>query len=189
MHGRPFQFLAEIGIPNASQCLMFVAPILAVAGIWWVVDRVEFIMDRLFPQMAWEKQLGWLNIRAEQQAEMILRWLNCVLYAVLAVALYGIVWGAEALPSLKHFDDPHIMPELDRRISVLLVSLGFWLVYLGYGLIPKLRRQFEMEELDKFRAEQAVIETEQALARAAHKAALQTKPRLDQMGRSKRMGR
>lgn len=161
MSGLPFDFIAEIAIPDAGQCLTWAAPVLAVVAMIGVLGRMDQIIDRLFPHWEWERRLGWLNIRAIRRAEKVLRWLGYFIYAVLGLALLGIVWSAQGLvETLNHWDNPHVAVELALRVPVLLASLGFWLVYLGCELLPKLRGQYEEEELQKFRAEQAELERE-----------------------------
>lgn len=151
MHGTPF--LADIAIPNLGECLVFAAPFVAVAVVWWLFDHVELIIHRLFPHQEWEKQLGWLNIRAERRVETTLRWIGYGIHALLAVALYGILWGAQAFPALDHWNESPFIDNLALRFPVLLACLGFWLVYFGCVLLPKLRHQYEKEELEKFRVE------------------------------------
>jgi hypothetical protein len=152
--------MAAIGIPSAWQCLNIAAPFLALAALRWVIHRVDHTIDRLFPHWEWEKRLGWLNIRTQRRAETALRWIGYFLYALLAAALYGIVWAAPALGQIDHWSDPAVLGEISLKLSVLLVCLGSWLVYLGFELLPKLRRQHEVDELEKFRAEQAATEGE-----------------------------
>jgi hypothetical protein len=160
MHGVPVSFLAAIAIPDAGQCSRFMAPILAIAAVAFVIRRMDFIIDRLFPHWEWERKLGWLNLRAQHRADAFLRGLGYFIYAILGVALLGIVWVAQGLPPVQQWDDPMILSQLLLRIPVLLASLGFWLLYLGFELIPKLRGQYEEEELQKYREEQAVLERE-----------------------------
>jgi hypothetical protein len=160
MHATPLAFLATIGIPSEQQCLRVAAPILALAAFWWLLNRVDQIVDHLFPHWEWERKLGWLNIRAQRQADALLRWIWYGIYALLAVALYGIVWSVQALQEIDNWDDPHVLAELAFRVPVLLVSLGLWLVYLGSGLIPKLRHEHETHELEKFREGQEEVESD-----------------------------
>ncbi len=96
--------------------------------------------------------MGWLNIEAERRAHRALLWLSYLFYAVLVVALYGIVWGAEALPLLRNPFDPKAFSILFAHGPVLFGCLGLWLFYLGAGLLPKLRERYETEELEKFKA-------------------------------------
>lgn len=161
MHGAvPFLFLATIAIPDVWTCLAFASPFLAGVAVWWLLRRIDQILNHLFPHWEWEKQLGWLNIRDERRADTILRWINHGLHALLAGALYGIVWGVQAVPSVDNWADALVMGRLALRGPVLLFCLGFWLIYLGCALIPKLRAQYEKEELEKFRAEAQETEDE-----------------------------
>ncbi|MCE0498599.1 MAG: hypothetical protein LV481_11695 [Methylacidiphilales bacterium] len=160
MHGMPHLVMAAVGIPSAWQCLSVAAPFLAFAALRWVIHRVDRTVEHLFPHWEWERRMGWLNLRVQRRADTILRWIGYFLYALLALALYGIIWAAPTLGQLDRWSDPGFLNEISLKLSVLLVSLGFWLVYLGFDLLPKLRRQHETEELEKFRAELAGRETE-----------------------------
>lgn len=145
--------MAAIGIPSAWHCFEFAAPFLAVAALRWVIHRTDRTVDRLFPQWEWEKRLGWLNLRTQRRTEAVLRWIGYFLYALLAIALYGIVWAAPTLAQIDQWSDPDVFGEIWMKVSVFLVSLVYWLLYLGFELLPKLRRQYEADELEKFRAE------------------------------------
>ncbi len=161
MHAEVFPIiLAEIGIPNARQCLIFAAPFLgifAVYGLFWHSDK---LIALVFPNWEWEKKLGWLNFRATRRAETILRWIGYAVQALLAVTLYGIVWSASAFADLVAWT-PNSVAEGMGKISILLLCLGTWLVYLGFELIPKLRSQYEREELEKYRAEHIDFEDDE----------------------------
>src|ERR1017187_6898469 len=102
-------FLAGFVFPSAGQCLVLAAPILAVAAVWWLINRTDRIVNHLFPDLEWEQSLGWLNIRAERRANTGLRWLGYGIYVMLIDALYGIVWGAEGLQQLNNWSDPWVM--------------------------------------------------------------------------------
>jgi hypothetical protein len=189
MPGASSLLLAEIGIPDAGQCLTVAAPILAIFALWWVVQRVDLMIDRLFPNLEWERRLGWLNIRAQRRAEAGLRWIGYFIYAVLAVALCGIVWSARGLGAIKDWSDPSALSPLGRCLPVLLVSGGVWLVYLGCALIPKVRSQHETEELEKFRAEQAELEAGvEASQPRRKKPVYPSQPRFDPPARFTRLG-
>ena len=184
----PFPLVADIGIPDAQQCFKLALPVVCVIVGWMFLGRIDSLLAWLFPHWAWERKLGWLNIRAEQQADTFLRWVRYFVYALLALALYGIVWGAQALAWLDKMDDPIIITEIVARVPVLLLSLGFWLSYLGLVLIPKIRNQYEIDELEKYRAEQAAWEKQLERARSSR-----MKPRQPAMDknppmRSKRFG-
>ena len=188
MHGAiPLTIVVEAVAIMAWRCLVFLSPIFAVAALWWLVNRMDQVINYFFPALEWEKDLGWLNIRAERQANAIWRWLGYAVYALLATALYGIVWSVQGLPPLDEWTDPSQVSEVATRLPVLLVSAGFWLVYLGCGLIPQLRNQYETEDLENFRAEQKELEREQELLRSRRKKS-PAKPRFEMPARSNRMG-
>lgn len=161
MHGAipPF-FLAAFALPNASQALVLAAPFLAVAAVWWLINRTDRIVHHIFPDLEWEKELGWLNIRAERRANTAMRWVGYGVYLMLVDALYGIVWGAEGLQQLDNWSDPWVMGDLAMRIPALMFCLGIWVLYLGGWLIPKLRAQREAVEWKKVRAEMEETERE-----------------------------
>ncbi|HEV3271537.1 MAG TPA: hypothetical protein VGZ93_05090 [Candidatus Methylacidiphilales bacterium] len=148
------------GASIAWQCLNFAAPFLAVAAVWWLINRIDRIINRLFPDLEWEKKLGWLNIRAERRVNLALRWIGYCIYALLGVALYGIAWAAEGLQQLPNWSDPQVLGDLALRIPVLGICLGAWILYLGGWLIPKLRAEREEAGLKKFRAEMREAERE-----------------------------
>jgi hypothetical protein len=158
MAGGPF--LAEIAIPTADECLLFLGPLAAMAFVWWLFHFVDQVIRRIFPGLEWERQLGWLNIRSERRAEAVLRWLGYLVYGVLAAALGGIVWGAVGLRQLDNWSDPMVTADLALRVPVLVLSFVPWLIYLAGALWPRLRREYEQEELEQYRAEQAALENE-----------------------------
>src|SRR5580658_8190581 len=118
MHGMPHLFMAAIGIPSAWQCLKIAAPFLALIALRCVIRRVDTTVNRLFPQWEWEKRLGWLNLTTQRRAEAVLRWIGYMIYALLAAALYGIVWAAPALAQLNQWSDPTVLGEIPLKISV-----------------------------------------------------------------------
>ena len=65
---------------------------LAIAFVWWLINRTDRIIHHLFPDLEWEKSLGWLNIRAERRAKTAMRWIGYAIYAMLIASLYGIAW-------------------------------------------------------------------------------------------------
>jgi hypothetical protein len=136
------------------------APFLAVAAVWWLINRTDRIVSHLFPDLEWEQSLGWLNIKAERRANTGLRWVGYGIYVMLADALVGIVWGAEGLSQIDNWSDPWVMGDLALRVPALLFCLGIWVLYLGGWLIPKLRAQRDEAEYKKFRAEVEEAERE-----------------------------
>jgi hypothetical protein len=144
----------------AWQCFVWAAPFLAIAALWWLINRIDRIISRLFPYLEWEHSLGWLNIRAHRRAAMALRWIGYGVYATLAVALVGIVWAAKGLQQLDNWSDPWVMGDLALRVPALGFCLGLWVLYLGGWLLPKLRTGREEAGLKKFRAEMEEAEKE-----------------------------
>jgi len=143
--------------------LVFAAPLLVVVALWWLVTQTDRIINYLYPDLEWEKSLGWLNIRAERRANMALRWLGYGIYALLVVALSGIVWAAIGLRNLGNWSDPWVMGDLALRVPVLGICLGAWLLYLGAWLVPKLRAEREEAGLNQFRMEMAEAEMEREI--------------------------
>src|SRR5271156_3331249 len=87
-----------------------VAAIVSTWAAWWVMSHADRIINRIFPYNEWEKSLGWLNIRAQKRADAGLRWLGYFVYAVLAVALLGIVWAVEGVHNMiSHWYDPDVV--------------------------------------------------------------------------------
>jgi hypothetical protein len=161
MHGATPPFSLEaFALPDASQVFVLAAPLLAIAFVWWLINQTDRIVHRIFPDLEWEKELGWLNIRAERRANTALRWLGYAIYFMLINALYGIAWGAEGLSQLDDWSDPWVMGDLAMRVPALMFCLGIWVLYLGGWLIPKLRAQRETAEWKKARAEMEEAEKE-----------------------------
>ena len=156
----PFIFAANIAIPDARQCLVIAGPILGVIAAWWIISHIDQWISKLFPQWEWEKKLGWLNIQSARRADDIFRWLGYGVYALLAASLYGIVWSASAFADVNETLDPSSVANGMWKFSTLLMCMGLWVLYLGWELYPKLKREYEWEELQRYRAEQAEIEAE-----------------------------
>jgi len=154
----PPSIVAEAILIMAWRCLVFLTPFLTVAALWWLINQTDRIIHFLFPDLEWEKNLGWLNIKAEQRANAALRGLGYSILALLAGALLGIVWAAEGLQQLDHWSDPMVAGDLALRIPVLALCLGAWVLYLGGWLVPKLRAQREEAALKKFRAQMVAAE-------------------------------
>ena len=149
----------HIYVPSAEECVWIAGPILGVLLVRWAWLSLDQIIAWLFPNWEFEQRLGWLNLRAQKRAATFLRWLTHLLHALLAVALYGILWAAEGLGTMTPSDPLTVASGLSR-LPVLLFSLGFWVVYLRFELIPRLRHEYEEEELQRYRAEHPEIEAE-----------------------------
>jgi hypothetical protein len=150
--------LAQIAIPTAGDCLRVLGPIGGLFFLNWLFHNSDAIIHRLFPHLEWERELGWLNIRAERRAATFIRLAGYVFYGLLCAALYGIVWSATVLRDLPQWRDPDALRELTGALSVLVICGWVWMVYLAGHLIPKLKREYEEEELARFRAELAELE-------------------------------
>jgi len=175
----PPSIVAEAVLIMAWQLFVFFAPLLAVAALWWFVNRTDRIIGCLFPHLEWEKSLGWLNIRAERRANAALRWFGYGIQASLAVALYGIVWVAEGLQNVNDWPDLLNVNDLSLRIAVLILCIGMWVIFLGSWLIPKLRAEREEAELKRFRAEMEGQEKERERQPRSRIHSLLRKPRIN----------
>jgi hypothetical protein len=154
--------LAAIAIPSAAQCFTVLAPIAAIALLYSILKGIDVFLAKMFPALEWQRNLGWFNIKAERKAASVLRVIGHIVLALLAVALYGIAWGAEGLRLLPRWTDPDTLAELDLRLPVLCASLSLVLLYFGIELLPRLRREYEEEDLQAFRAELAEQEEEKS---------------------------
>ncbi len=162
MHGpSSSQVLAELVFPDAEHFISWAAPILVLGAIWCLIRRTDQIIHYLFPNLEWEKELGWLNIRAERRANAGVRLVGYGVYVVLIGALAGILWGAEGLQQLDNWSDPRVMGDLALCVPVLFFCLGLWMLYLGLWLVPKLRAHRDEAAFQKFRAEMKEAEKEE----------------------------
>jgi hypothetical protein len=161
MHGAlPPSILAEALLIMAWKCLVCLAPLLVVLVMTWLAFRTDRIIAWLYPDLEWEKSLGWLNIRAERRATTALRWVGYAVHLALLGALYGVAWAAVGLQGLIDATDPLAAVGLALRIPVLVLGLGAWLLYFGSWLIPRLRSEREEAELKRFRAKMDEAERE-----------------------------
>jgi hypothetical protein len=152
--------VAAIAIPSAAQCLQWLAPIAALVLFRGILFGIDRLLSRIFPGLEWQRNLGWFNIKAERRAARVLRGIGCVVMAGLAVALYGIAWGAVGLQMLPRWTDPDTLARINLRLPVLVGSLSLLLLYFGIELLPRLRREYEEQELEAIRAEWAAFEEE-----------------------------
>jgi hypothetical protein len=163
MHVSPLSVMAEVAIPDARHCFRLAAPFIAVAAFLFVWNRMDTIINHLFPSWAWQKKLGWMNFTALRRADAFMRWLGYFVYAILAVALVGILWAAQGFPNLDNWNDPPVLEDLLVRVPILVICLAFWIFYLLAELFPRMSSQYEEEELQKFRAEQKELEHEEKM--------------------------
>jgi uncharacterized membrane protein YciS (DUF1049 family) len=165
----------------ADKALVLAAPLLAVAVLWWLVNRTDRIIARLFPHLEWEKDLGWLNIRAERRAKTALRLLGAVIYLALAGTLIGITWETrQIVDALMAGTDWTSSSYVMIRMGEVVVYLGAWLIILGSWLLPKVRAEREEKELQRYRAQVTEEERERERRKRRRPATLvtpQKKPR------------
>ena len=159
----PTCFLAEIALPSLRDGLAFAAPVLTLAALWWLVSRTDRMMHAVFPDLEFEHSLGWLNIRAERRASRAMRWVGYAVVVLLVDSLAIILWAAKGMPRLADWSDPWVMGELALRIPALGLCLLIWVIYLGLGLLPRLRAEREAAAYRKFRAEMKADEEERAV--------------------------
>jgi hypothetical protein len=149
----PSFLLADIALPSLRDGLAFAAPVFTLAALAWLVFRTDRFMGAVFPDLEWERNLGWLNIRAERRAGRALRWVGYAVVVLLLDSLAGILWAAKGMPRLADWSDPWVMGELALRVPALVFCLLIWVLYLGLGLLPRLRAEREAAAYRKFRAE------------------------------------
>jgi hypothetical protein len=147
----PPSIAAEAILIMAWRGVQFLEPFVAVAALWGLVNRTDRIIAWLFPHLEWERDLGWLNIRAERRANTALRCLGYAIYLLLVVSLLGIVWAATGVDELPLWPDPMVIGDVMWHLAVMTICLGLWTVFLGAWLIPKIRREREETELKRFR--------------------------------------
>jgi hypothetical protein len=180
MHGTASLFvLTRVILLLSWKCLVFAAPFIALAALWWLVNQTERMIHFFFPDLEWEKSLGWLDLRTERRVNAALRWIGYGIDVLLAVALLGIVWAAEGLRNLGNWPDPWVMGDLALRVPVLGICLGAWLLFLGGWLLPKLRAEREEAGLRKFRREMAEAEMEREAEPRSRVHAPLRKPRVN----------
>jgi hypothetical protein len=139
--------------PSAMQCVAIAGPVGSVFGLIWLVRHGHEWVAAIFPHWEWERELGWLNLRAHRRADRIFRWVRYVVHAGLLLALGGIIWNAFIFGSFDEWDDPGAVGILLIHLSMLIACLAVWIVYLVTILAPRLREEYEREELERFRKE------------------------------------
>jgi hypothetical protein len=146
-------------VPSASECWSIARPIVAVGGVIWLMRNGTRLIEALFPQLEWERKLGWLNARADRRANQILRGLRHLLHLFLLVALVGVLtlaWLA---------GHPDTASELGLlTLAGIYVYMGVclspWIYYFVVLLGPRLQAEFEEQELARYRAENPDIDEE-----------------------------
>jgi hypothetical protein len=149
----PRFLLAEISPALWHDALTFAVPLGVLAGLALLVARTDRILHAVFPDLEWERSLGWLNIKAERRASRAMRWVNYGVILLLVDALVIFYWGAKGLPDLSTWNDPWVCGDLVLRVPLMALCLFIWVVYLGLGLVPRVRAEREAAAFRKFRAQ------------------------------------
>src|ERR1700761_8409988 len=105
---RPIFFFADIAPVSWRDVVAFATPVLVLAALAVLVARTDRIMNAVFPDLEWERSLGWLNIRAERRANRAMRWVNYGIVVLLVDALVILYWCAKGLPDLSTWADPWV---------------------------------------------------------------------------------
>ena len=152
--------MAALLVPTAGQCVQIGGPIVLVLGTIWFWRNGEFLLARLFPNWEWERTLGWLNLRANRQAERILRVLTHLLHAALLLALAGILALSWSLGQPVDTDSVIGVFSLVGVWILLIGCYGFWFYYFTAILAPRVRDEYEAAELERYRLENPELEKE-----------------------------
>jgi hypothetical protein len=80
MHGISPLIATEAVLIMAWRFALVLSPFFAVLGLWTLVNQTDRIIHYLFPNLQWEHDLGWLNIKAERRARRAVRWLGYSAY-------------------------------------------------------------------------------------------------------------
>jgi len=153
-------------VPTAGQCWSVAGPIVSVGGVIWLMRNSTRIVESLFPDLEWERKLGWLNARADRRANQILRGLQHLLHLLLLVALVGeltFAWLAGHPDMATSFG----LLTLAGTYVYMGVCLSPWIYYFTVLLGPRLQAEFEEQELARYRAENPDIEQEMKKKRSA----------------------
>jgi len=162
----PIPLLAEMAPVSWHDVATFAAPVLVLAALAWVVMRTDRLVEKAFPDLEWERSLGWLNIRAERRASVAMRWVRFGVIVMLIDALVIFYWCAKGLPDLSTWADPWVMGDLALRVPLMGVCLLVWVFYLGLGLLPRVRADREAAAYRKFRAQMAAVDEEKRALQA-----------------------
>lgn len=153
-------------VPSASQCWSMAGPMVAVAAVIWTVRNSSRIIETLFPQLEWERRLGWLNARADRRANQILRVVRHLLHLFLLVMLVGVLTFAW-LAGHPDTDTSLGLFTLVGTYVYMGVCLSPWIYYFMLVLGPRLQAEFEEQELARYRAENPEIDEEFRKSRAS----------------------
>ncbi|HEX4139956.1 MAG TPA: hypothetical protein VHY09_06380 [Candidatus Methylacidiphilales bacterium] len=156
----PTFLLAEISPALWHDGVAFATPVLVLVVLGWLVSRTDHLMHSAFPDLEWERNLGWLNIRAERRASRAMRWVRFGVIVLLLDALVILYWCAKDLPDLSTWSDPWVMGDLVLRVPMMGLCLLIWVIYLGLVLVPRVRAEREEAAYKKFRAQMTAAEEE-----------------------------
>ena len=148
----PTFILAEIALPSWHDLVAFAMPVLFLAGLAFLVFRTDQIVQVVFPDLEWERSLGWLNIKAEKRASRAMRWVGYGVIVLLVDALVILFCAVKGLPDLSNWADPWVMGDLALRVPAIGFCLLIWVIYLGLVLLPRVRAEREAAAYKKFRA-------------------------------------
>jgi hypothetical protein len=156
----PIPLFAEMAPISWHDVATFATPVLVLAALAWIVSRTDRIIGTVMPDLEWERSLGWLNIRAERRASRAMRWVSYGVILLLIDALVILYWCAKGLPDLSTWSDPWVMGDLALRVPLMGLCLMIWVIYLGLGLLPRVRTDRETAAFKKFRAQMAAADEE-----------------------------
>ncbi len=151
---------AALLVPTAGQCLRVAGPLVLVLGTVWFWRHGELFLERLFPHWEWERNLGWLNLRADRQAERLLRFCTHLLHLALLGALVGILFLSWSLGQPQDTDSAIGLFSLGAVWLYLIACYGFWIYYFVAILAPRVRDEYEAAELARYRKENPELEKE-----------------------------
>ncbi len=151
---------AALLVPTAGECLQVGGPLVLVLGTLWFWRNGDLLLARLFPEWEWERKLGWLNLRANRRAEGILRILTHLLHVALLLALVGILVLSRSLGQPQDTDSVIGLLSIAGVWMYLIAGYGFWIYYFTCILAPRVRDEYEAEELARYRLENSEIEKE-----------------------------
>jgi hypothetical protein len=149
---------AALLVPTAGQCLQIGGPIVLVLGTIWFWRNGDLLLERLFPNWEWERQLGWLNLRANRQADRILRALTHLLHGALLIALIGILALSSFLGRPLDTDSAITLFSIFGVWVYLIACYGFWIYYFAAILAPRVRDEYEAAELARYRRENPEVD-------------------------------
>jgi len=157
-------FLATLVLPAPWMGAVAIF-LLTAAVVWWLITRTDRIIHHIFPDLAWEHSLGWLNIKAERRANTAMRWVRFGIHVLLFDALVVMLWTAKDFPPLQTWSDPWETGDLAWRVPMLALCFIIWVLFLGCGLLPKIRAERELAAFKKFRVEMEEEEWEKEMVK------------------------